>query len=152
MEAVLFIGIQATGKSSFFRARFFDTHVRISLDVLRTRHRERLLTAACIDAKARFVVDNTNASVRERARFIDVARAGGFRVRGFYFCSALAPAMVRNAGRAGRARIPDAGVWATYARLEVPTISEGFDELRYVRIDPAGGFEVEEWSDEVHGA
>jgi predicted kinase len=29
MEAVLFIGIQASGKTTFYRERFFDTHVRI---------------------------------------------------------------------------------------------------------------------------
>ena len=43
MEIILFIGIQATGKSSFFRERFFRTHVRVNLDMLKTRHREKLL-------------------------------------------------------------------------------------------------------------
>ena len=43
MEMVLFIGIQATGKSSFYLERFFRTHVRINGDMLKTRHREELL-------------------------------------------------------------------------------------------------------------
>lgn len=30
MEAVVFIGLQASGKSSFYKERFFSTHVRIS--------------------------------------------------------------------------------------------------------------------------
>ncbi|MBN1315005.1 MAG: hypothetical protein JXA42_06040 [Anaerolineales bacterium] len=38
MQAVIFIGIQATGKSTFFKERFFNTHVRISLDLLKTRN------------------------------------------------------------------------------------------------------------------
>jgi len=37
MEAVIFVGLQAAGKSTFYRERFFDTHVRINLDMLRTR-------------------------------------------------------------------------------------------------------------------
>jgi predicted kinase len=41
MEAVIFVGIQASGKSTFYCQRFFATHMRISLDMLRTRRRER---------------------------------------------------------------------------------------------------------------
>ena len=43
MEAVILIGIQGSGKSTFYRERFFDTHVRINLDMLKTRQREKLL-------------------------------------------------------------------------------------------------------------
>jgi predicted kinase len=46
MEAVIFVGIQGTGKSTFYKERFFDTHVRINLDMLKTRHREKLLVQA----------------------------------------------------------------------------------------------------------
>ena len=63
MEAVIFCGIQASGKTTFYRDRFFDTHVRISMDLLRTRRREQLLLGACIEGKQQFVVDNTNATV-----------------------------------------------------------------------------------------
>ena len=64
MEAVILIGIQGSGKSTFYRERFFDTHVRISLDLLRTRHREALLLRACLEGKQRFVVDKM--STRDR--------------------------------------------------------------------------------------
>ena len=43
MEMVLFVDIQASGKSSFYLERFFRTHVRINLDMLKTLHREDLL-------------------------------------------------------------------------------------------------------------
>ena len=55
-HAILFTGIQATGKSSFYRERFFHTHVRINLDMLRTRHRERVLLRARLEALQPFVV------------------------------------------------------------------------------------------------
>lgn len=42
-EAVIFVGVQGSGKSTFYRERFFDTHVRINLDMLRTRLKEQLL-------------------------------------------------------------------------------------------------------------
>jgi predicted kinase len=83
VEAVVFVGIQASGKSSFYRARFFDTHLRVNLDMLKTRHREQLLLRSCIEVKQPFVVDNTNPSIEERARYIELARSGGFRVVGY---------------------------------------------------------------------
>ena len=148
MEAVVFVGIQASGKSSFYRARFFDTHLRINLDMLKTRHRERLLLHACIEAKQPFVVDNTNPSVEERARYIELARSGGFRVVGYYFRSQPKEALALNNQRTGKARVPEKGILGTYKRLCVPTKEEGFDELYHVHIDEKGCFIVEEMSSE----
>jgi predicted kinase len=148
VEAHIFCGVQATGKSSFFRERFFDTHVRINLDMLRTRHREETLLAACLAAKQPFVVDNTNPTRADRARYIVPARAAGMRVIGWYFASSIAEALARNAARSGAQRIPDAGIRGTHARLELPRWDEGFDELHYVCIVD-GRFRVEEWRDEV---
>ncbi len=89
MEAVIFIGIQGSGKSSFFRERFFDTHVRINLDMLRTRRREELLVAACLEAGQSFVIDNTNPLPSDRARYVGRARAAGFRTVAYFFESSL---------------------------------------------------------------
>ena len=149
MEAVIFVGIQASGKSSFYRERFFDTHLRINLDMLETRYREWILLRACIEAKQPFVVDNTNPSIEERARYIEIARSGGFRLVGYYFHSPPKEALTRNARRTGKARTPEKGILGTYKRLRVPRLEEGFDELYYVRIDGTGHFVVEEWSDEL---
>ncbi|MDQ3284948.1 MAG: ATP-binding protein [Actinomycetota bacterium] len=144
MEAVIFVGIQASGKSSFYRARFFDTHLRINLDMLKNRHREQLLLDACIEAKQPFVVDNTNPSVEERARYIERARSGGFRVVGYYFCSRPRESLARNEQRTGKARIPEKGILGTYKRLRVPAVEEGFDELYRVHTDETNSFVVEE--------
>ncbi len=57
MEAVIFIGIQGSGKTTFYMQRFFQTHVRLSLDMLKTRRRERFLLECCIRAKQPFVMD-----------------------------------------------------------------------------------------------
>ena len=85
MELALFIGIQATGKSSFYKERFYRTHVRVNYDMVKTRHREDLLLKACLVGKTRFVVDNTNLARQERARYIRPAKAAGFTVVGYFF-------------------------------------------------------------------
>lgn len=59
MQLVLFCGIQATGKSAFYQQRFFHSHVRLSLDLLRTRHREQRLLQVCLETQMRCVIDST---------------------------------------------------------------------------------------------
>jgi predicted kinase len=142
MEAVIFAGIQASGKSTFFRERFFDTHVRINLDMLRTRNRERILLEACIAAGQRFVVDNTNATAAERARYLAPARGAGFRAIGYFFEPDPHASVRRNESRARQ--VPPRGIFGTLKRLEPLSPAEGFDELHRVRITGLG-FVVEPW-------
>ena len=149
MEAIVFTGIQGTGKSSFYRERFFLTHVRINLDMLKTRHREKLLLNACLEGKQPFVVDNTNPTRAERQIYIEAAKQAAFRVIGYYFQSNVEDCKRRNEQRPAEERIPVRGILGTSARMELPSRQEGFDELFYVRIDEVNRFVVEEWQDEV---
>lgn len=140
MQAILFIGIQGSGKSSFYRERFFDTHVRISLDLLRTRHREARLLQLCLDTQMPFVVDKTNVTVAERARYIAAARAARFRVVGYFFEPDPQACFARNRQRPRP--VPPAGLFGTLKRLQRPALQEGLDELHHVAVRPGGGFEV----------
>lgn len=141
MQLVVFIGLQAAGKSSFYRDRFFATHVRINLDMLKTRHREGLLVAACLEAGQPFVVDNTNVSRSERKVYMEAARARGYACVGYYFRSLVEECRGRNRGRIGE--VPDRAILGMAGRLERPSVAEGFDELHYVRVGPrTGEFEV----------
>jgi predicted kinase len=149
MELVVFIGIQATGKSAFYRQRFFDSHIRINLDMLKTRRREQILLAACLEAKQPLVVDNTNVTRESRAGYIGQAKASRFSVVGYYFKSALQSAIERNDQRIGKARVPLRGIFATHRKLELPSYDEGFDRLFYVEIGDDGAFIVKDWTDEV---
>jgi predicted kinase len=142
MEAIIFTGIQASGKSTFYLRRFYETHIRINLDMLRTRHREQLLIDACIAARQSFVVDNTNVTREQRARYIAPAKAAGFHVVGYYFQANLGDCVARNRAREPSQVVPDKGIAAMYHRLQVPAMDEGFDELYNVQINAEGGFVV----------
>jgi len=142
MEAVIFVGVQASGKTSFYRQRFFETHIRISLDMLRTRHREQLLMRTCLAARQSFVIDNTNVLVAERVKYIQPALEAGFRVLGYFFETELPAAIGRNDHRSDKRAIPVKGVVGTYKRLEPPAYREGFHELYSVRIEPENQFSV----------
>jgi predicted kinase len=147
VQAVIFCGIQASGKTTFYRERFFDTHVRISLDLLRTRGREQIVIRACLEAKQPFVVDNTNAKAEDRARYIVPAVAAGFEVVGYFFAADARAAFERNRRRPGRAAVPAAGLFGTRKRLEIPRMDEGFRTLYRVEIVEGAGFQVTPWPD-----
>jgi tRNA uridine 5-carbamoylmethylation protein Kti12 len=140
MEAVLSIGIQGSGKTSLYRERFFDTHVRISRDMLKTRSREMVLVKACFAARQSFVLDDTNASKAHRAEVIPLAKAAGFRVVAYYFRTPLRTALARNKRRSQGQVIPVPGVLATFKRFQPPEWEEGFDEIHVV--EPSGENEV----------
>jgi len=144
MEVVIFMGLQASGKSTFYRERFFDTHIRINLDMLKTRRREQLLVQACLEAKQPFVVDNTNPTREDRHRYIEPAKAKGFRVTGYFFQSEIEACGERNQSRPEKQVVPMAGVLKTYRKLEEPSLDEGFERLYFVKIDADGRFVVEE--------
>ena len=148
-EAVIFIGIQATGKSEFYRRKFADTHMRINLDMLKTRNRERILFEACIEARQSFVIDNTNPTKADRERYIIKAKEAGFRVTGYYFKSSISESITRNELRQSCAKVPAGAIAGTHSKLELPSLSEGYDELYYVHIGEDGSFIVEDFADEV---
>ena len=143
MEAILLIGIQGAGKSSFYRERFFSTHIRINRDMLKTRYREEVFLHACILAKQPFVVDNTNVLASERARFIGPAREAGFRVAGYFFPPDVRGSIARNKKRTGKAVIPVPGLLGTAKRLQPPQPDEGFDQLYSVLLTPENDYVVE---------
>lgn len=148
MEAVIFIGLQASGKSSFYKENFFNTHVRVSMDLLNTRNREQKLLLFCIDTEAKLVVDNTNPSKADRARYISILKAAGYKISAYYFSSSIKDCLERNSKRSEEERIPEKGVLATYAKIELPSLSEGYDELFFVSLGN-GDFQISEWEDEI---
>ena len=149
MEAVIFIGIQASGKSTFYKQRFVDTHIRINMDMLHTRHREQIILRACLEAKQPFVVDNTNALTRFRATYIEAAKAAHFRVIGYYFRTNLSVALQRNQQRPPHQVVPEKGLFGTYHQLNLPTWEEGFDELYYVTSTENQEFDVQGWRNDL---
>src|ERR1700730_13259928 len=149
MEAIIFVGIQGAGKSTFFHDRFFDTHVRINLDMLRTRRREELLLAACLQARQPSVIDNTNPLPIDRRRYIEPARAAGFRTVAYFFKTSLRDAMQRNNLRAGKQKVPVPAVCRAFKRLLAPSREEGFDDIFVVELTGDRGFLVTQDASEV---
>ncbi|TYP71948.1 AAA family ATPase [Paenibacillus methanolicus] len=141
MECIIFIGIQASGKSTFYKEKFFKTHVRINLDMLKTRNREDIYIAASIKAMQSFVVDNTNPTINDRKKYIEIARENKFKIKGYYFKSDYNVSFSRNEKRHDKEKVPEIAIKSTLKKLQLPTATEGFDEL-YQVISSGGEFAI----------
>lgn len=136
------IGLPAAGKSTFAR-QHFASHAYISKDafprsVRDKQARQDLALRTALAAGQSAVVDNTNVTGAERAAIIAIARQLGARVVGVYVEATTREAVARNEQRADGARVPKVAIFTCAKRLTPPEVSEGFDELRRLRVQPDG--------------
>ncbi len=134
MEAIIFCGIQASGKTTFYKENFFKTHLRISLDLLNSRNKEQIFLTTCFATQQRFVIDNTNPTQLARRTYIHQARAYKFKVIGYYFLTSVEEAIARNRKRTGKEHVPIPGIRGTNKKLEPLTFEEGFDQIFHVTL------------------
>ena len=144
LEIIIFMGIQASGKSTFYTRAFFSTHMRISLDMLNTRPREKRLIEACLEVGQSLVIDNTSPFRTDREKFIAIAKNYKARVRGYYFQPNLENSIERNAKRDGLSKVPACAIISRYNNIELPKFEEGFDNLFLVKSE-GGEFLIEDY-------
>jgi len=148
MELCIFVGIQASGKSTFFRTHFAGTHEYVSKDVLRRSKtmnknaKQLLLVETALQEGKSVVVDNTNPTKEDREPLIALGHRYGARVTGYFFSSAIHESRQLNSTRIGKARVPDAAIYITAHKLVPPMYEEGFDTLWSVRIAGDGHFTI----------
>lgn len=140
---VILMGLQASGKSTFFEKELKDKGFEhISLDSLKTRRREGEVLQKCINDNMSCVIDNTNPTKADRARYIIPGKHSDFRVVGYFLQSKLADCLERNENR--ERQVPKKGILATFNKIEMPSLDEGFDELNFVSIEN-GEFKISKW-------
>ena len=152
MELIIFVGLQASGKSTFYRTHFLATHLYVSKDLLdnnkKPNRRQMQLIECALQAKHSVVVDNTNPTVEGRVPLIALGHTYGAEIIGYYFESEVSECVERNKQRVGKARVPDVAIYVTAKKLVRPTYAEGFDKLYGVRIGDNDTFGVQKWTDE----
>ena len=148
MEKVLaiMIGIQGSGKSTFFYQFLAKKYVRVNLDTLKTRKQEKILIEECLEKEKNFAIDNTNPTKEDRQRYIPLAKENGYRIIGYFMESKLNECIARNNLRQGKEKIPTIAIASTSNKLQIPSYDEGFDELYFVKND-GKTMTILEWRD-----
>lgn len=133
-EAIIFTGLQGSGKTTYFEKHFAATHAHVSRDVLGSPDLESALVRDCLRSGRSFVVDNTNATRAMRAPYIQQAKAAGFEIRSYFFDTPVRTAIGRNNHRKDKKPIPVPAILRAAKFLERPTLDEGFDEIRTINV------------------
>jgi predicted kinase len=135
-ELIIFVGLQGSGKSTYFAANFAATHVHVSKDRMpNARNRDAtqaVMIAEALEQGRSVVVDNTNPTPAVRAPLIALGKRHGARVSAYYFEVPAKTAVARNRQREGKARVPDVAIFVTAKKLKPPAFDEGFDEVRVI--------------------
>lgn len=147
LSMIILIGIQASGKTTFYQNNFKNIYEHVSLDVLNTRNKERIAIEQGIQQRKNMVIDNTNPTREDRKKYIKIAKENHYQVIGYYFESSIGKCIDRNEKRTGKAKVPKCAVISTSKKMELPDYDEGFDQLYYVHIEDSE-MKVEDWRDE----
>ena len=136
MDVIIFVGLQAAGKSTYYHTHLAATHVHVSKDLMknarsRERRQEEMIREA-LGAGRSVVVDNTNPTPFVRASVIALARRYGARVVAYHFEAQVKDAVARNRLREGKTRVPDIAIYRTSKQLVPPSLDEGFDEVHVI--------------------
>jgi predicted kinase len=132
-EIVVLCGVPGSGKSTIAKTRFAN-YVRINLDTVKTRNKERLAILQAINNGDSIVVDSTNTTRKARTRYVEIARAHRIPTRCIFLECPVEIALRRNANRRGKEKVPDFVLRFYFKRIELPSKSEGFDSVEIVRI------------------
>ncbi len=147
LDMAVFVGLQASGKSTFYEQRLAGRYALVSKDLFprsarNKQQRQIRLVEEALTAGESVAVDNTNPSPQEWEPLVALGHVLGATVTAYWFPPDVPGSLRRNAAREGRDRVPDVGVHATLKRLRKPSLSDGFDAVLEVRFDGHGGFEV----------
>ena len=139
MELIVFVGLQASGKSTFFREWFAGTHEHVSKDHFprnrnKNRRQEHLIRAALSSGRS-VVVDNTNPTPEDRRPLVRLGHEYGVKVVSYFFEAGVFECLRRNEKREGKARVPDVAIYVTAKKLVAPSMKEGFDGLLRVSLN-----------------
>ncbi|POY76877.1 hypothetical protein BMF94_0129 [Rhodotorula taiwanensis] len=153
-EVVIFVGFPGSGKTSFFKNHFAPKgYVHVNQDTLHSRPACINLMKSCLSASPpkSCVIDNTSPSRGVRAEYLSLIRTSfpGVRVRCFYFTAPIQLAMHNSVYRAlcepvdkgnGKVRevLPMVAFLSFRTNLEIPTVDEGFDEVKRINFNFEG--------------
>ncbi len=140
---IVLVGVPGSGKSTWAKAQQCqvlssdDFRLLLCGDETNQNIHQRVfaamrhvLRARLQVGPARTVIDATNLRLRDRRPWIQVAHKFGAQVEAVYFDAPLSFALARNQMR--ERKVPEDVIRKMHAAMQLPTMAEGFDEVRTI--------------------
>jgi len=139
-EVIICVGYPASGKSTFCKTHMEPKgYVWINQDVLKKKEKCLQACKVALDEGKSAIIDNNNYDINNRAIYIAAAKSKGVPVRCFYFQTPIALAKHLNVFReklVGTKKVPGVAYHMYTKNLTVPTLSEGFTEIKQINFLP----------------
>ncbi|CDW76414.1 bifunctional polynucleotide phosphatase kinase-like [Stylonychia lemnae] len=148
-EIILFFGSPGSGKSTFWKNHLSD-YVRVNNDTLKTPQKCMAVCEEGLKAGKSVVIDNTNATLEQRTRYLTLAKKYNVSIRCFMFDVTKEVCMHNNTQRKVNShrqhlsgKIPNIPIHSFFKNSEKPQEKEGYAEIKKIQFK-AGPFENEE--------
>ncbi|KAL8596825.1 hypothetical protein ACOMHN_027154 [Nucella lapillus] len=140
-EVVVFVGLQASGKSSFAKNHLLPKgYVHVNQDTLKTWQRCVSECSRALEAGKSVIIDNTNVELETRARYIDCARKARVPCRCFFFDFTISHCRhnerYREISNKEHKPINEQIFNSTKSRFKIPELREGFSKIVKVNFVP----------------
>ncbi|TVY50050.1 Bifunctional polynucleotide phosphatase/kinase [Lachnellula occidentalis] len=138
IDIVIFCGSPGAGKSTFYWKYLKPLgYARVNQDVLKTRDKCLKVAGEYLSEKKSVVVDNTNADIEVRSKWIDLATKHSIPIRCVLFTAAAQICEHNDAVRAlnstmnpeERQILPGIAFSSFKGRYKPPKVSEGFQDI-----------------------
>lgn len=127
MECIILIGIPGCGKSTFYKDKYGDTHLRINLDMLGRRNRESAIFEIAVKTKTKIVIDNTNVTIENRKKYIPLLKANSYKIIACYW-----DPHCLNYNEKRENPVPKEAIRKYIKEFIIPTFDEGFNKINRV--------------------
>ncbi|KAH8821230.1 polynucleotide kinase 3 phosphatase [Xylogone sp. PMI_703] len=140
-DIVLFVGSPGAGKSTFYWKYLQPLdYTRVNQDILKTRDKCLKVTQEYLDEGKSVVVDNTNADLETRSKWIALAKKNSVPIRCILFTANMNVCEHNDAVRAlnskmnpeKRTILPKLAFTGFASRFQKPTLAEGFQDIQEI--------------------
>lgn len=126
---VIFMGPHRSGKTYYFNWHYAGKFIHVQADESSPQSETLNLIRECIAGGADFVIEEPNSTKADRAAYIQIAKAAGYRVIGRIFTTRISDTSETWVFDDKPEQQWSKILPAEFSEEELPDVSEGFDEL-----------------------
>ena len=132
-EMIIMVGYPGSGKSTLSQSIFKKYKYEIlNMDTLKTNSKFNKELKICLKENKSVIIDNTNSSIKNRKKYIDLAQEYNYHVKCIWMDVELELAYHLNQMRTeitGRKTIPKVAYYTYRKYFQEPTLNEGINDI-----------------------
>lgn len=130
-QMIMTVGIPACGKSTYIKKHFYDTHMRVNLDMIKQGHKEHTILTSIMSTGINVVIDRTCLTANIRKQFINLALIYEYSIDVYDFEYDIEECIKRDKTR--ERKVTSHVIIMLAGQYEKPKLSEGITSITTVK-------------------